>query len=783
MFIGDILSRITMQFDSAAWRWVFPFVVASLLSLAYLPNGMAADSGPSAEQNQNLAVVQQEFSDRISAALSDATAQRELTCQQLGRLSRQAATLARDAQREVANIPVHNWSEVRGVADSDFVHELEGAAGQLASLERDFSALQLNLEQQESRAASCRSEDDASLLLDATPVLHSSASGLQAQLRPLEQLLASVRTAALIDGAREAIEIGMRAKSNISRLAGGMPPIDEFERLASRYRDLDGDIEAQASALEQQLRSLEYAAESTLPVLSQQLRELRARGSCDVDHWRTLLQDSRIAITDAVLEAERRMPIAIEEMRSTLAALSADRRQSIGERLLSLQQSAVGAHQRIAKLRDMAISCRDRAKTASLVTVPDMRGMELAKAQSMLAFIGLSTPPHPDLGSPAVPPEQMPGIVQSSSPAAGSQLTPGSPVRLIVYGAPPAPVVPSVHGLDEGAARGMLASAGFSPADTTIGTEAPHEELAGKVQTTSPGPGTPAEAGAPVMLIVYAGRPALTEEQTAGDCSRFPGATAQYDHQEGKVICRCPDGSIASSITGGCPSSTTADTAHDGGPKASLGKLEIDCSLYPGSRPVFIPSLGVVCQCQDGSFPMSSGRCKQLPVPDSERSAASAVTGAMEGRLPAGTRLGDYGEWPGQTTRQNPVLVEQMRRRQEALARQQKLEGWLANTNRLLGHIVEMQRGRPPSIQTTPAAPTIPRQSWPPQIPQGSGGFPYPGYTPMQDAKGRQPTTKQTAPASPATGSRADSPVMPGIGPMMGQTAEESNETWLDPRP
>jgi hypothetical protein len=53
----------------------------------------------------------------------------------------------------------------------------------------------------------------------------------------------------------------------------------------------------------------------------------------------------------------------------------------------------------------------------------------------------------------------------------------------------------------------------------------------------------------------------------------------------------------------------------------------------------------------------------------------------------------------------------------------------------------------------------------------------------MQDAKGRPPTTKHTAPASPATGSRADSPVMPGIGPMMGQTAEESNETWLDPRP
>ena len=782
MFIGDILSRITLQFDSATWRWVFLFVVASLLSLAYPPDGMAADSGQSAEQNQNLAVLQQELSDRISAALSDAAAQRELTCQQLGRLSRQAATLARDAQREVANIPVHNWSEVRGVANSDFVQELEDADGQLASLERDFSALQVNLEQQESRAAVCRSEDDASLLLDATPVLHSSASGLQAQLRPLEQLLSSDRTAALIDGAREAIEIGMRAKSNVSLLAGGMPRIDEFERLASRYRDLDSDIEAQAGALEQQLRSLEYVAESTLPVLSQQLRELRARGSCDVEHWRELLQNSRMAITDAVLEAERRMPIAIEEMRSALTALSANRRHSISERLLSLQQSAVNAQQRIAQLRDMAISCRDRAAAASLITVPDMQGMELAKAQSMLAFIGLSTPPHPDLGPPAVPPEQMPGTVQSSNPAAGSQLTPGTPVRLTVYGAPPAPVIPSVHGLDEGAARGMLAGAGFSPADTTIGTQAPHEDLAGKVQTTSPGPGTPAEAGSPVMLIVYAGRPAVTEERAAGDCSRFPGATAQYDHQQGKVICRCPDGSIASSLTGGCPSSTTADMTHDGGPKASVGKLEIDCSLYPGSRPVFIPSLGIVCQCQDGSFPMSSGRCKQLPVPDSGRSAA-AVAGATERRLPAGTQLGDYGDWPGQTTQQNPALVEQMRRRQEALARQQKVEGWLANTNRLLGHIVEMQRGRPPGIQTTPAAPTIPRQSWPPQIPQGSGVFQYPGYTSMQDSKGGQPTTKHTAPASPATGGTADSPVMPGLDSIMGQTTEESNETWFDPRP
>jgi TPR repeat protein len=64
----------------------------------------------------------------------------------------------------VANIPVHNWAEVRGVADSDFLHELEGAAGQLGSLESDFLALQASLEQQKSRVASCRSEADASLL-------------------------------------------------------------------------------------------------------------------------------------------------------------------------------------------------------------------------------------------------------------------------------------------------------------------------------------------------------------------------------------------------------------------------------------------------------------------------------------------------------------------------------------------------------------------------------------------------------------------------------------------
>jgi hypothetical protein len=406
--------------------------------------------------------------------------------------------------------------------------------------------------------------------------------------------------------------------------------------------------------------------------------------------------------------------------------------------------------------------------------------MELAKAQSMLAFIGLATPPHPDLGPPAVPPGQAPGTVQSSSPAAGTQLAPGSPVRLMVFGVPTAPVVPSVHGLDVGVARGMLASAGFSPADTTIGTQAPDEALAGKVQTTSPGPGTPAEAGSPVMLIVYAGRPPVTEaQQAAGDCSRFPGATAQYDHRQGKVLCRCPDGSLASSQAGGCRSSTTADTTHTSGPKSSVGKLEVDCSLYPGSRPVFIPSLGVVCQCQDGSFPMSSGRCKQLPARDAGRSAAS-VAGPTQGRLPAATRPGDYGAWPGQSRQQDPALAEQRRRRQESLARRQKWEGWLANTNRILGHIVDMQRGGLPGMQGAPTAPAIPRPGWPPNIPQGSGGFQYPDYTSMQGGTGRQPATRNTTPGSPAIGSRSDAPVLPGLDGMMGQTTEQSNQHIKD---
>ncbi len=98
------------------------------------------------------------------------------------------------------------------------------------------------------------------------------------------------------------------------------------------------------------------------------------------------------------------------------------------------------------------------------------------------------------------------GVVLESMPAPTTAVPPGSSVALVV--ASGRSVVPDVKGLDVGAVRQALTSAGFRVGDTRVGepTESPAGAVPGTVLRTYPVAGTRARVGEQIALVV-AGAP------------------------------------------------------------------------------------------------------------------------------------------------------------------------------------------------------------------------------------------------------------------------------------
>jgi beta-lactam-binding protein with PASTA domain len=95
------------------------------------------------------------------------------------------------------------------------------------------------------------------------------------------------------------------------------------------------------------------------------------------------------------------------------------------------------------------------------------------------------------------------GDVVSQSPSAGSSVTSGAAVNLVISSGPPSVDVPSVVGLTQAAAGTALTGAGLVAG--TITQQASDTVTAGDVISQSPVAGTPVADGSSVNLVVSSG--------------------------------------------------------------------------------------------------------------------------------------------------------------------------------------------------------------------------------------------------------------------------------------
>jgi PASTA domain/Putative Ig domain len=139
--------------------------------------------------------------------------------------------------------------------------------------------------------------------------------------------------------------------------------------------------------------------------------------------------------------------------------------------------------------------------------VPDLVGLPQSAAEAKLKSVGLVVGTVTTASSSNVPK----GNVSSADPAAGTPVSPGSPVNLEVSGGPagapaggpPQVAVPNVIGRTRGAAEAMLKSAGLVVG--AVKTQHSHEVPADGISSTNPAPGTSVSSGSSVDLELSSG--------------------------------------------------------------------------------------------------------------------------------------------------------------------------------------------------------------------------------------------------------------------------------------
>jgi beta-lactam-binding protein with PASTA domain len=137
--------------------------------------------------------------------------------------------------------------------------------------------------------------------------------------------------------------------------------------------------------------------------------------------------------------------------------------------------------------------------SSSSVTVPKVVGLSQTAAGSALSAAGLMTGTITRQASTTV----AAGDVVSQSPSAGSSVTSGAAVNLVISSGPPSVDVPSVVGLTQAAAGTALTGAGLVAG--TITQQASDTVTAGDVISQSPVAGTPVADGSSVNLVVSSG--------------------------------------------------------------------------------------------------------------------------------------------------------------------------------------------------------------------------------------------------------------------------------------
>jgi beta-lactam-binding protein with PASTA domain len=179
------------------------------------------------------------------------------------------------------------------------------------------------------------------------------------------------------------------------------------------------------------------------------------------------------------------------------------------------------------------------------VTVPDVVGEDQDDASAAIAGVGLTVVVE------QMPSETVPaGEVISQTPAAGTEVSPGSTVTIVVSTGPAPVIVPDVVGDEEADATDTLEEAGVT---VSITREPSDTVPAGEVISQTPAAGTEVAPGTTVTIVVSTGPAPVTvpnvvgdEEADASDTLEEAGVTVSVTREpsdtvpEGEVISQTP---------------------------------------------------------------------------------------------------------------------------------------------------------------------------------------------------------------------------------------------------
>jgi len=133
------------------------------------------------------------------------------------------------------------------------------------------------------------------------------------------------------------------------------------------------------------------------------------------------------------------------------------------------------------------------------VTVPNVVSLTQAAASSSITNAGLALGTVTTAASATVPA----GAVISQTPLAGTSVTPGTAVNLVVSSGPATIGVPNVVGLSQATATGIITNAGLIVG--TVTTTSSATVAAGLVISQTPVAGTSVATGSAVSLVVSSG--------------------------------------------------------------------------------------------------------------------------------------------------------------------------------------------------------------------------------------------------------------------------------------
>src|SRR6185295_13014148 len=145
------------------------------------------------------------------------------------------------------------------------------------------------------------------------------------------------------------------------------------------------------------------------------------------------------------------------------------------------------------------------------VAVPNVVGLTQTAANSAIIGAGLSRGEGDSTASSTTVPA---GSIISQTPAAGTQVTIGSVVTLVISSGPPQVAVPSVVGLTQTAATTAITNAGLVVGTVTTATST--TVPAGSVISQSPISATQVNVGSAVSLVVSSGQPQVAVPSVVG---------------------------------------------------------------------------------------------------------------------------------------------------------------------------------------------------------------------------------------------------------------------------